>query len=53
MDATTPQENKSTYPGDLARPEDIQLLADEYRKAAQVLLPLGKKGNAAQPFLYV
>jgi hypothetical protein len=45
MNTTSPQESKNTYPGDLARPEDIQLLADEYKKAAQGLLPLGKKGK--------
>lgn len=33
------------YPGEHARPGDIRLLADEYRKAAQALILLGKSGK--------
>lgn len=33
------------YPGELAGPDDVRRLADEYRKAALALLPLGRRGE--------
>lgn len=33
------------YPGEFATPEDLILLAQEYRKAADAILPLGKSGK--------
>ncbi|OPH82901.1 hypothetical protein [Nitrobacter vulgaris] len=35
----------STYPGELATPDQVRRLADEYRKAAHHLLGLGRKGE--------
>ncbi|WP_245478528.1 hypothetical protein [Mesorhizobium sp. M4B.F.Ca.ET.049.02.1.2] len=33
------------YPGELASPQQIHELAEEYRKAAHQLLPLGRAGK--------
>lgn len=35
----------AAYPGDEATPEQVQALADEYRKAAQTLLANGQRGK--------
>ncbi|WP_246696331.1 hypothetical protein [Mesorhizobium sp. SARCC-RB16n] len=35
----------SKYPGELASPQQIYELAEEYRKAATLLLPLGRSGK--------
>jgi hypothetical protein len=40
-----PPEISSPYPGELATPAEIRCLADEYRKAAQLLLQLGRSGR--------
>jgi hypothetical protein len=41
----TQPEPRETYPGELAEPEDVRRLADEYRKAAHQLLQLGRRGE--------
>jgi len=33
------------YPGDLAAPRQVLMLADEYRRAAETLLPTGRRGK--------
>ncbi len=38
-------ESEELYPGDLATPGQIRLLADEYRKAAHLLQQLGRGGE--------
>jgi hypothetical protein len=38
-------ESQKSYPGELATPGEIRLLADEYRKAAHVLQQLGRAGE--------
>jgi len=38
-------EETKRYPGDLATPAQIRLLADEYRRAAHTLLELGRRGD--------
>jgi len=38
-------EHQSFYPGDRATPEQLMALADEYRKAAEFLLPTGRRGR--------
>lgn len=38
-------EFQKPYPGDLATPGEIRLLADEYRKAAHLLRQLGRAGQ--------
>lgn len=44
MTETTKIKEK-TYPGEFAAPEDLLLLAQEYRRAAEAVLPLGKNGK--------
>ena len=36
---------QSTYPGELATPDQVRRLADEYRRAAHHLLTMGRKGE--------
>ncbi|HWT13491.1 MAG TPA: hypothetical protein VN231_12105 [Allosphingosinicella sp.] len=38
-------EAQQPYPGEMAAPEQVLLLADEYRKAAHLLLQLGRPGG--------
>lgn len=45
MKIDNPENGKNKYPGELAQPDDIHLLADEYKKAAQAVLLLAKKGK--------
>lgn len=37
-------ESQKHYPGELATPDEIRLLADEYRKAAHLLHQIGRPG---------
>lgn len=41
----TVETKDKTYPGESATPDDLILLAQEYRKAADAILPLGKSGK--------
>ena len=38
-------EAHETYPGELATPQQIRRLADEYRQAAELLLSTGRRGD--------
>jgi hypothetical protein len=40
-----PAASQKLYPGELATPDEIRLLADEYRKAAHLLQQLGRAGK--------
>jgi hypothetical protein len=40
-----PADSQKLYPGELASPGEIRLLADEYRKAARLLQQLGRAGE--------
>lgn len=40
-----PAKSSKVYPGELATPGEIRLLADEYRKAAHLLQQLGRAGE--------
>ena len=40
-----PSEAQQPYPGEMAAPEQLLLLADEYRRAAHLLRPLGRPGE--------
>lgn len=42
---TVPAESPKPYPGEIATPGEIRLLADEYRKAAHLLQQLGRAGE--------
>lgn len=38
-------EQRHRYPGEAATPLEIQRMAEEYRRAAELLLPTGRRGN--------
>lgn len=38
-------EGQNFYPGDEAAPRQLLMLADEYRRAAETLLPTGRRGK--------
>ena len=39
-------EEQTSYPGECATPQQFLSLADEYRRAAEALLPTGRRGQA-------